>query len=104
MHISVSDVVGDFGGDKDQARQLREEQIEPAMRGGARVVLDFEGVDLATQSFIHALTSDLVRSSEFDALELLTFKNCNESIRELIEIVVEYSQEDVTEFPANGSA
>lgn len=93
--IKVGDAVGDFAGDKDEARSLRETQLAPAMRSGDAVALDFEGVELATQCFLHALVSDLVRSEDYDALALITFTNCNESIRELVEIVVEYSQENV---------
>ena len=66
--IKVGEAVGDFAGDKDEARSLREGQLEPAMRAGEEVNLDFAGVELATQSFLHALVSDLVRSSKFDAL------------------------------------
>jgi hypothetical protein len=97
MIVGLWSEVGDFAGDKDVARGIREEKLEPAMLGGASVTLDFSGVELATQSFIHALISDLVRSPRFDALDLITFINCNPSVRELIEIVVEYSQEDVTD-------
>jgi len=93
--IKVGEAVGDFAGDKDEAQSLREERLVPAMRSGQPVNLDFTGVELATQSFLHALVSDLVRSRDFDALELITFTNCNDSVRELVEIVVEYSQEDV---------
>jgi hypothetical protein len=97
MRVRLADSVGDFGGDKDIARDLRERVLEPAMVSDTSVVLDFSGVELVTQSFIHALISDLVRSTDYDALALLDFHGCNQSVRELIEIVVEYSQEDVTE-------
>ncbi len=95
MHIKLIDHAGEFGGDKDVARDLRERLIRPALAEHHAVVLDFDGVDLVTQSFVHALVSDLIRSEKFDALDLLTFENCSPSVRELIEIVVDYSQEDV---------
>ena len=94
--IRLSEFVGDFAGDKDAAARLREQELKPAVASGESVVLDFSGVDLATQSFIHALISELVRADDLNALNLLTFENCNPSVRELIEIVAEYSQEDVT--------
>ncbi len=93
--VKVGEALGDFAGDKDEARSLRERLLEPALRAGESVDLEFQGVELATQSFIHALVSDLVRSRDLDALELMTFTNCNDSVRELVEIVVEYRQEDV---------
>jgi anti-anti-sigma regulatory factor len=104
MRVVLAEAIGDFGGDKDEARAIRETTLAPATRAGEPVALDFAGVELVTQSFVHALVSDLVRSSEFDALELITFENCNPSVRELVEIVVEYSQEDVTDRLAEDAA
>lgn len=93
--VRLMEFVGDFAGDKDVAAELREEKLKPALASGKPVTLDFEDVNLATQSFIHALISDLVRSPDFDALDLLTFEHCNESVTELIEIVAEYSQDNL---------
>ena len=58
------------------------------------VILDFAGVDFVTQSFAHALLSAIVRKQP-TALERLRFDNCTNSVREIIEIVVQYSQEDL---------
>jgi hypothetical protein len=101
--LRIADAIGDFAGDKDAAAAIRETKLKPAMASREPVTLDFAGVELATQSFIHALISELVRSSDFDALESITFENCSASVRELIEIVVEYSQEDVTAAGPDGS-
>src|SRR3954447_16510481 len=101
--IKVGAAVGDFAGDKDEARALRQGQLAAATRAGEEVELGCESVELATQSFVHALISDLVRSKEFDALALTTFTNCNDSVRELVEIVVEYSQEDVVAHDPDGA-
>lgn len=97
IHVRLVDSVGAFAGDKDQAARLREEMLKPAVSGGNEVTLDFSGVELATQSFIHALISELVRDESLNALTNLTFENCNASVREMIEIVAEYSQENVVE-------
>jgi hypothetical protein len=98
-HVRIADKAGDFAENKDLAREMREQQLEPALVTGEPVTLDFDGVELATQSFIHALISDLVRSDNFDALDLLTFKNCNENVRTIVSIVCDYSQEDVAAEP-----
>jgi hypothetical protein len=103
--IDVAAVVGDFAGDKDTARAIRRDRLAPALERGEHVRLDFQGVELATQSFIHALVGELIRSEEFDALDLITFLNCNDSVKEMVEIVAEYTQEDVTsgeDAPAGG--
>jgi anti-anti-sigma regulatory factor len=89
----VYDVDGTFGGDKDAAARIREELLKPALgRPGVEVVIDFAKVEFATQSFAHALLSSIVRRRPAD-LERITFEHCSDSVREIIEIVVQYSQE-----------
>ncbi|MEV6887465.1 STAS-like domain-containing protein [Kribbella sp. NPDC051137] len=89
----VYDYAGSFAGDKDAAASIREEKIRPALAKGNSVILDFKGVDFATQSFIHALLAAVIRENPA-TLELLDFRNCNDDVRSLIEIVVEYAQEE----------
>jgi hypothetical protein len=67
------------------------------------VVLDFSGVELATQSFIHALISALIRDDDLQALERLVFKGCNDAVATLISIVADYSQEVITDIPENAT-
>jgi len=55
--------------------------------------LNFDGIESVTQSFIHALISDLIRNYGMDVLDGLYFKNCNEVVRKIINIVVDYMQE-----------
>jgi hypothetical protein len=87
--------VGAFAENKDIARRLRVNRIAPAVAEGTSLTLDFADIELATQSFIHALLSEVIRTRGEDALALLTFKNCNDTVRNLIEIVAEYSQDRV---------
>jgi hypothetical protein len=91
MKINMFDIVGDFGEDKDAAAALREADIRPSIRKGQRVCLDFDGVTLVTQSFIHALISDVLRTTGEAALELLEFENCANVVRGIISTVVQYS-------------
>lgn len=86
---------GEFAENKDIARAIRTGEIEPAVANGERVVIDFRGVNLATQSFIHALLSETIRIDGGSALALLEFKGCNPSVKNLVEIVSTYSQETV---------
>ncbi|CAN5754139.1 hypothetical protein BH24ACT5_BH24ACT5_07010 [soil metagenome] len=95
MKLNVFAEVGGFAENKDAARRLRVEFIDPAISNKKKMTLDFTGVDLATQSFIHALLSEVIRSRGYEALDLLTFKGCNPNIQNLIEIVASYSQETV---------
>lgn len=57
------------------------------------MILDFKGVDSATQSFIQSLISDLFRKYGSTVLDKIYFKNCNETIKKIINIVVDYMQE-----------
>lgn len=91
--IILHPLVGDFAENKDIARDVRLQQIIPALNQGEAVVLDFEHISGATQSFIHALISDLFRTYGSDILDRLSFKNCNETIQKVITLVSEYMQE-----------
>lgn len=93
MNIQMRDVVGTFAENKDRARDLRIKEIIPALNRGDEIILDFTGVDAATQSFIHALISELLRQHGAQILDKMTFKNCNETVKKIIELVVEYMQE-----------
>ena len=105
MRIKVFDEAGAFGGDKDAAARLRDKQLKPALKREPHktVTLDFRGVDFATQSFIHALLSAVVRKDPTD-LDRLRFVNCSGSVREIVEIVVQYSQEDLGDATAQEPA
>ena len=82
-----------FAENKDLARDIRLNKIIPALDNNQEVILDFEGMDSATQSFIHALISDLIRKYGIQVLDRISFKNCHETIKKIINIVVDYMQE-----------
>jgi hypothetical protein len=95
IEIIMLDKAGAFAEDKEVARELRLQLLLPALAKGEEVTLDFAGVTGATQSFIHALISDLFRQYGVDVLDRVTFKNCTERVRKIIEIVAEYMQESL---------
>lgn len=82
--------VGKFAEDKDKAKSMRQNILWPHVKTGRTLVLDFEKVEDATQSFIHALLSELIRETRGEALDLIYFKNCNETVKRIINIVVDY--------------
>jgi hypothetical protein len=94
--LRVVEHAGSFAENKDVAREIRLTAIEPALAAGDEVALDFSGVELATQSFIHALISAVIRASGPDILDRIVFANCSPTVRRVVEIVVEYSQDDVS--------
>ena len=93
----TSGSTGSFAEDKDAARDLRINSITPALDEGLDVTIDFSAVDLATQSFVHALLSDLIRSRGSEVLDRLVFRGCNDTLRGLIGLVVDYSQAGLDE-------
>ncbi len=93
IQVQLFKTVGTFAENKDLARKIRMETIVPALDKGKVVILDFKKIDSATQSFIHALISDLIRKYGSEVLEKISFKNCNETIKKIITIVVDYMQE-----------
>lgn len=93
IHIKLSERTGSFAENKDLAKELRENVMLPALERKEEVVLDFENVEAATQSFIHALISDLMRKYGNDVLDQIKFKSCNEKLKKIISIVIDYMQE-----------
>ncbi len=94
-NIKMRKKAGDFAENKDIAKKLRIEIIMPALSKGYEVVLDFDGVAGATQSFVHALISDPIRELKDVAFDHLVYKNANDDVREIISIVYRYMQESL---------
>ena len=92
IYIKLIDLVGSFAENKDIASNVRKEQIIPALENNQEVILDFENIDSVTQSFIHALISDLIRLYGIEVLDRISFKSCNETVKKIINLVVDYMQ------------
>lgn len=91
--IKLFPLAGEFAEDKDIARDLRLNQIIPALEKGEDVILDFSGINAVTQSFVHALISDLFRKFGNEVLDHVSFKSCNETVQKILSIVTDYMQE-----------
>ena len=88
--VHIRDEAGVFAENKDIASEIREKTLLPALRDRQEVVLDFENVEGATQSFIHAMISQALRDYGSDVLDHIVFKSCNNSVKSIIEIVTDY--------------
>lgn len=91
--IRILPIAGSFAEDKDKARSLRIDAIEKSLDKGETIVIDFSGVEGTTQSFIHALISELFRKRGPEVLDNLLFRGCNEEVKGIIQLVVDYMQE-----------
>lgn len=93
--ISIKDMAGVFAENKDIASDIRENLVLPNLRSSEELTIDFENVEGATQSFVHAMVSEAIREFGPEVLDHIIFKNCNQSIRGIVEIVTDYMQESV---------
>ena len=93
IEIRIQKEAGPFAENKDIARDLRLKKIVPALERSEEVTLNFKGVEGATQSFVHALISDVIRKYGIQILDNLLFKDCNETVQKIIGIVTDYMQE-----------
>ena len=94
-NIVLFDKAGAFAENKDIARDIRVKEIIPALNSGEDVVLDFEKVEAATQSFVHALISDVIRKFGSAALDRMSFRSCTPTVKKIIGIVTDYMQESL---------
>ena len=90
--IEIYPIAGSFAEDKDKAKNIRLELITPILEGGEDLVLDFENVESLTQSFCHALLSELIRNYGVNVLDRISFKNCSDETKSIMEIVIDYMQ------------
>ena len=93
--IKLRNYVEAFAENKDLARSIRLKNIFPSLEKNQKVVLDFEGIDAVTQSFVHALISDVIRKHGSEVLDKVSFKSCNENVKKIIMIVIDYMQESL---------
>lgn len=93
MIIKIAERCGVFAENKDIARKIRETCLKPTLKTRASIILDFEGVDSTTQSFIHVLISGVIQTHDINILDRLEFRSCSLAVKSLIATVVNYSME-----------
>ena len=69
MEINIYQKVGSFAENKDIAKKIRIKEILPILDANSDIILDFKDVESATQSFIHALISDVIRKHGIEVLD-----------------------------------
>jgi hypothetical protein len=89
--IKLASISSSFAEDKDAARNIRMSQILPTLEQDENIVLDFNGIFFATQSFIHALIGEALKKHGEQCLDRIEFRNCSKQLQGLIELVVDYS-------------
>lgn len=92
--------IGEFEENVEEAARVRDTLIEPTLSSGKMVVLDFQGIRFATQSFVHALVYKILRDSTHVASGL-SIANCTDSTREAILAVAGYARVPESSKPKN---
>ena len=88
----------DFAENKDAGQEIRLKKIMPELENGDEIILNFEKIDRASQSFIHSLISEPIRKYGADkALDFIIFKGCNSTVKTMINIVLDYLQDALRE-------
>ncbi len=90
--IKIFPLAGHFAENKDIARDIRIDLVTPVLKKGKDVVLDFNNVESVTQSFMHALLSEIIREFSPEILDKIAFKHCNDTVKGIVNIVVDYMQ------------
>jgi pantothenate kinase-related protein Tda10 len=93
MIVEVQKVCGHFAENKDKARDIRDTLLRKWIESNEPVILDFRGIDSSTQSFVHALISEIFQRKGEAMLDQFEFKNCNKAVKSLISTVINYSLE-----------
>jgi hypothetical protein len=93
--IKVNQSSGSFAENKDIARKIRIKEIMPTLLDNQQITLDFDKVNGVTQSFIHALIAEPIREFPDTFFELVSFRNCADSVRSVVSTVSEYMQESL---------
>jgi hypothetical protein len=76
--------------DKDEAARLRDEVVMPALARNEPVAFDFADVDTVTQSFVHALIAEAIRTTGERSFELMEFRNASTGVQHVVKTVFEY--------------
>lgn len=85
------EVPGPVAQDKDWARRARLHTLLPALSSRIEVRLDFSKVTIATQSFVHALVSEAIRTHGEAVLSIMEFHRCSAQVELTVKTVVTYS-------------
>ncbi len=83
--------VAAFEEDVDMAAAVRDDTIIPSIRNGKIVVLDFDGIRFATQSFVHALIYKVLRDVP-QSRTMLCITRASNASKEAIRAVAAYAR------------
>jgi len=95
MEIFIYKKTGKYAENKDIARDIRIKELLPALERKEKATINFDGVEVVTQSFLHALLSEAIRKLGYEFFDQVEFRKCNESVKQMISVVANYMQESL---------
>lgn len=93
--IKIFEYAGKFAENKDVAQKIREDITTPNLEKKISIIYDYSSVESTTQSFTHALISEHIRKYGKNVMDRFFFKNCNDTVKKIIELVTEYMQRKI---------
>jgi len=89
FYLSIRNYFGRFADDKESAIRYRDRHLLPAVDTGKSFVIDFDGVDSSTHSFLNALLASPIKRMGLRAYKRIRVVNATKDIRETIDYVLD---------------
>lgn len=93
LYVNISNYFGFFAEDKEAAIRFRNERIFPALEGGKKIKIDFNGVESSPHSFLSALLASPIKSTGMKAYKLFKIINATPDIRETVDFIMDENTE-----------
>lgn len=90
VRVAVARVFGQHPWDKDKALEIQERVLLPAVRAGKSVVLDFDGVELVSQSFAGTLMARLREELGPELPDWIEFENTNAVLDSVLSLAMNF--------------
>ena len=94
--LKLHDEIGSFAGNGTMGNQLRLDKVEPHWDSSEKIILNFEGVDSMTDSFVNAFVGNIVESHPDSFKEKLRFTNCSSLVKTFIKAALQMAQNRIT--------
>lgn len=94
FYLNIQNLFGRFADDKEAAIRYRDRHILPAVNKGQAFVIDFQGVESSTHSFLNALFASPIKRMGLRAYKRIRVVNATNDIRETIDYVLDDNTSD----------
>jgi len=89
FYLSIYNYFGTYPEDKSAAIKYRDRSLIPAIEGGKKLLLDFDGVNSSPHSFLNALLATPIKRMGMSAYKRIKVVNAKPDIRETIDFILE---------------